>query len=160
MQENEGTMRRASLSEKLVIDDVMKAAIQLQAALRGMPIGTLIRSIRTQLGMSQETLAKRAGVPQPTISRIEHGQENFEISTLRKILHAVSFDLVLAPVLYGSIEAIREEQAKKIAQKRVQYLLGTMNLEQQRPDPKFVEQLLKQETDRLLQGSGTQLWDE
>jgi transcriptional regulator with XRE-family HTH domain len=110
--------------------------------------------------MSQGTLAKRARVPQSTISRLERGQENFELSTLRKILRAMSFDLVLAPVLQGSIDSIREEQAKKIAQKQVQYLSGTMNLEQQQPDPQFVESLLKQETERLLHGSGTQLWGE
>ena len=153
-------MGKSSISEKLVIDEVTKASVQLRSALRGMPIGTLVRSIRTQLGMSQATLAKRSGVPQPTISRIEHGQENFELSTLRKILRAMSFDLILAPVSEGSINSIREDQAKKNAQKRVQYLSGTMNLEQQHPDPKFIESLLKQEMERLFHGSGKQLWEE
>lgn len=153
-------MKQAFISEKLFLEEVRNAALQLQSVLKGLSIGTLIRSIRKQLGMSQRVLAKRSGIPQATISRIEQGQENVELSTLCRLLHSMSCDLVIAPLLRGSIETIRQEQAKKIAQRQVQYLTGTMNLEQQEPDPKFIESLMKQEIEKLLQGASSQLWED
>ena len=153
-------MKRASISEKLVLNEVTTASTQLRSVLRGMHIGVLVRSIRMQLGMSQKALANRAGVIQSTISRVEQGQENIELSTLNKILRAMCCDLVVAPLLRKPIDSTREEQAKKIAQKRAKYLSGTMHLEQQQPDRCFIDDLLKQEVDKLLQGPSTQLWEE
>ena len=40
-----------------------------------MTIGQLIIKYRTQLGMSQLALATQSGVPQATISDIEHGAD-------------------------------------------------------------------------------------
>jgi transcriptional regulator with XRE-family HTH domain len=110
--------------------------------------------------MSQRILAKRAGVPQSTVSRIEQGQRDVTLSTLQKILGAVSCDLVIAPLLQDSIDSIRRKQAKKVAEKQVMYLQGTMNLEDQQPDSRFIEELLKQEVERLLQGPSAKLWEE
>jgi len=62
--------------------------------------------------------------------------------------------------LQDSIEAIRRKQARKIAEKRVSYLKGTMNLEEQQPDPRFIEEILKREEEHLLQGPGSKLWEE
>lgn len=153
-------MKPFSPSEKLLIEEVSQTAKSLAVVVRGLSIGELIKITRTQLGMSQTCLAKRAGVPQSTVSRIEKGQRDLSLYTLQKILSAISCDLVIAPTLQESIETIRRKQAKKIAQKHVHYLKGTMNLEEQQPDARFVEELLKQEEDQLLQGPNAKLWEE
>lgn len=153
-------MKSLSPSEKLLIEQISQAAQNLQAAVRGLAIGELIKLIRIQLGMSQASLARRAGIPQSTVSRVEKGQRDLSLSTLQKILIALSCDLVIAPVLQDSIENIRRKQAKKVAQKRVRYLKGTMNMEEQQPDDRFIEELLKQEEDQLLQGPNVRLWAE
>lgn len=153
-------MRHRSPSQKLLVDEIMRVARKLQTATRGLPIGDLIKTIRKHLGMSQQVLAKRAGVPQSTVSRIESGQKDMSLSTLRKILGALSCDLVIAPVLKDSIDALRQKQARKLAKLQVNYLRGTMNLENQQPDPRFIEEILKQEEERLLQGPNTKLWQE
>ena len=132
-------MKQPPFSEKLLIEEVTQASGKLRTAVRGLSIGILIRSIRTHLGISQQILAKRAGVPQSTVSRIEQGQRDMTLSTLHKILSAISCDLVMAPLLYDSIEVIRKRQAKKIAKKHVNYLKGTMNLENQQPDVRFID---------------------
>ena len=44
--------------------------------------------------------------------------------------------------------------------RRVQYLKGTMNLEDQQPDSTFIQELLKQEEESLLKGPNSQLWEE
>ena len=153
-------MKSFSLSEKLLIEEITQAAQKTRIAVRGLAIGALIKSIRLQLGMSQKALAKRAGVPQSTISRIEQEERDANLSTLNKILVAISCDLVIVPLLQDSIDAIRRKQARKMAENQVRYLKGTMNLEDQQPDSRFIAELIKQEEERLLQGPNSKLWDE
>lgn len=153
-------MKSFSSSEKFLIQEVTQASQKVRAAVRGLAIGVLIKSIRMQLGMSQKALAQRAGVPQSTVSRIEKGQRDTSLSTLHKILGAISCDLVIAPLLQDTIDAIRRKQARKIAEKRVRYLKGTMNLENQQPDSQFIDELIKQEEELLLQGPNAKLWED
>ena len=153
-------MKSFSPSEKLLIEEIMQAAQKTRTAVRGLTIGALIKSIRVQLGMSQKALAKRAGVPQSTISRIEQEERDANLSTLNKILSAISCDLVIVPLLQDSVDTIRRKQARKMAEKQVRYLKGTMNLEDQQPDSRFIAELIKQEEERLLQGPNSTLWDE
>jgi len=153
-------MKSFSPSEKLLIEEITQATQKTRIAVRGLSIGALIKSIRVQLGMSQKALAKRAGVPQSTISRIEQEERDANLSTLNKILSAISCDLVIVPHLQDSIDAIRRKQARKMAEKQVRYLKGTMNLEDQQPDSRFIAELIKQEEERLMQGPNSKLWDE
>ncbi len=153
-------MKSYSPSEKLLIEEIMQAAQKARVATRGLTIGALIKSVRVQLGMSQKALAKRAGVPQSTISRIEQEERDANLSTLNKILSAISCDLVIIPLLQDSIDAIRRKQARKMAEKQVRYLKGTMNLEDQQPDSRFIVELIKQEEEHLLKGPNSKLWDE
>ena len=153
-------MKLFSPSEKLLIEEIMQAAQKTRVAVRGLTIGALIKSIRVQLGMSQKALAKRAGVPQSTISRIEQEERDANLSTLNKILGAISCDLVIVPLLQDSVDTIRRKQARKMAEKQVRYLKGTMNLEDQQPDSRFIAELIKQEEERLMQGPNSKLWDE
>ena len=153
-------MKSFSPSEKLLIEEIMQAAQKTRIAVKGLTIGALIKSIRVQLGMSQKALAKRAGVPQSTISRIEQEERDANLSTLNKILGAIACDLVIVPLLQDSIDAIRRKQARKMAEKQVRYLKGTMNLEDQQPDSRFIAELIKQEEERLMQGPNSKLWDE
>jgi len=153
-------MKSRSTSESLLIEEVMQTSQKIKVSLRGLSVGTLIRMIRIQLGMSQKVLAKRAKLPQATISLIEKGQRNASLSTLNKVLEAISCDLIIIPLLHDSIEKIRRQQARKIAEKHVNYLKGTMNLEDQQPDARFIEALIKEEEERLLRGSNARLWEE
>jgi transcriptional regulator with XRE-family HTH domain len=153
-------MKSNSTSEKLLIEEVRQTSKGLREAVRGLSIGVLIKLIRLQLGMSQQALAKRAGVPQSTVSRVERSEADTSLSMLNKILSAISCDLVIAPQLQESIDAIKKKQARKIAQKHMHYLKGTMNLEDQQPDSRFLDELLKAEEDRLLRGPCAELWRE
>lgn len=143
-----------------MLEEISDAAAKAKGALRGLSAGQLVKAIRLQLGMSQQILAKRANVPQPMISRIERGGREPNLTTLIKVFSALFCDLIVAPILSESIQTIRHRQAKKKAEKHAQYLKGTMSLEAQQPDSKFLQTLMKKEEDRLLQGSGTELWEE
>lgn len=151
-------MNRRNYSEMLLLEEVTECAEEAYRIIRNLPIGAFVKMIRSQLGMSQVILAQRANVPQSTISRIEKGDKHTNLSTLKKVLAALSCELVLLPKLKEPIEKIRRDQAKKQAQKHIRYLKGTMSLEEQEPDSKLTERLLKQEEERLLQGPGSKLW--
>jgi hypothetical protein len=80
---------------------------------------------------------------------------------LNKILNALSCDVIIVPLLQDSIDVLRHTQAKKVAEKRVRYLKGTMNLEDQQPDSRFVMELIRCEEERLLRGGpNAKLWEE
>ena len=129
-------------SELLLIEEIAKEGAKALQAARGLSPGTLIKMIRKQIGMPQEVLARKAKVPQSTISRIEKGQGDPSLATLRRILQALECDLAVLPILREPISTIRKRQARKRAEAKVRYLLGTMHLEEQEPDKKFTDALL------------------
>lgn len=147
-------------SEQLLIEEIAKEGAKASQTARGLSPGTLIKMIRKQIGMPQEVLALKAKVPQSTISRIEKGRGDPSLATLRNILQALQCDLVILPILREPVSTIRRRQARKIAEAKVRYLLGTMHLEEQEPDKKFTDALLQQEEEKLLKGSNSTLWKE
>ena len=62
-----------------------------------MPAKTLLRYARRSAGFSQRELARRSGVPQPAIARIESGLTNPRTDTLDRLLAACGFRLDLLP---------------------------------------------------------------
>lgn len=147
-------------SEQLLIEEITKEGARAYQAARGLSPGALIKMIRKQIGISQEVLAYKAQVPQSTISRIENENGDPSLSTMRNILQAIDCELVVLPVLRKSVSAIRRKQARKKAEAKVRYLLGTMHLENQEPDKKFIDILLEQEEEKFLKGSNSTLWKE
>lgn len=153
-------MKKPTKSEKLFLEDIFASAEALKAEQKGSSLGQIISLIRSQLGMSQRTLAKRANIPQATISRIESGQQDPNITTLRKISRALNCELVLSVTPNISLERQRQKQAQKKAHEKIQYLRGTMSLEDQEPDKRFFDALLKEETKNLLDSYSPELWEE
>ena len=67
-----------------------------------------LRRLRLQAGLTQKELAKRAGVSQSLIARIEAGTVDPRVSTLRRIISAIPFkeefkkasQIMCSPVIY------------------------------------------------------------
>jgi transcriptional regulator with XRE-family HTH domain len=57
--------------------------------------GELLREARKRHGVSQQSLARRAGTTQSAISRIERGGVSPTFETLKELLYLVGEDLVL-----------------------------------------------------------------
>ena len=56
-------------------------------------VGARLRSLRTSYGLSQRELARRAGVPNGTISMIEQGQVSPSIASLKRVAAGLSLSL-------------------------------------------------------------------
>lgn len=153
-------MKKPKKTEKLLLEDISIAAKVLLTQQRGLEIGQMIALIRNQLRMSQRALAKRAGVPQATISKIESIRLQPNIATLHKILNALECDLLVTAVPRMDFETIRRNQALAKAEKKIRYVRGTMSLEKQEPDQKLLKELLEDELKNLLESSSSKLWDE
>jgi transcriptional regulator with XRE-family HTH domain len=52
-------------------------------------IGLTVKGLRTELGMTTTDLAKKVGISQAQISRLENGQQGFRSGTLVKIAKAL-----------------------------------------------------------------------
>jgi transcriptional regulator with XRE-family HTH domain len=59
--------------------------------------GRSLRSARRRAGLTQRALAARSGVAQPTIARIESGDENPRILTLERLLQAYGETIEAVP---------------------------------------------------------------
>ncbi|MEE9593895.1 MAG: CBS domain-containing protein [Candidatus Hydrothermarchaeales archaeon] len=80
-----------------------------------------LRELRLKAGLTQTELAKRAGISQPLVARIESGDIDLRASTLRKILQALqegskgglsARDVMSFPVLHVKPEDIISDASK------------------------------------------------
>lgn len=120
---------------------------------------SLILLTRVRLGMTQAQLAKRCGLTQSHIANIENGKVDVQLSTLRRIFAALDCRLVLAPQPLGDLDELIRRQARAAALKRVKRVRGTMAMEAQRPDEGMLEDLIKAETEKLLQSRSSEIWE-
>lgn len=74
------------------------------------PIAQLVRR-RRALGLSQQTIAERAGLTQTYLSKIEREAIDPRLSTVQEIARAETLELVLVPAeLLPSIRALLAEE--------------------------------------------------
>jgi transcriptional regulator with XRE-family HTH domain len=59
---------------------------------------SLIREARLAEGLTQAQLARRLGISQPSVARLEAAGDNVTVATLRRALNALSRGLVLQAV--------------------------------------------------------------
>lgn len=120
-----------------------------------------IRVIREALGMSAKQLGKRVGLSQPRISRLEiaESEGDLKLSTLRKIAEGLNMKFVYAFVPETSLEEMVQDQAKKIALKRMTKVNHTMRLEEQELSYDEKEKTLDDLTQKILITEPKDFWD-
>lgn len=121
---------------------------------------SLVMLLRVQLGMTQAQLARRCGMAQSQVARIEKGKVDLQVGTLRRLLEALDCRLIVAPLPKKSVEDTVRAQAEKAARKKVSRVTGTMALEKQRPDDRLIEELVRAETEKLLRARSSEIWNE
>lgn len=141
---------------------------QLDEKLKGLkdsPIANVefgwIKSIRKALGMSTFQLAKRAGLDQSRITRIENAEVNgdLNLSTLKKIAEALNMRLVYAFVPEEGLEEMVHDQAEKIAKERLAKVSHTMKLENQELTESDKAKALDDLVQKILIDEPKDFWD-
>ena len=151
-------MKNPSIPEKILLEEIRELVIPLQRSYNNISVGLYIRMIREQLKMSQVDLARRARVPRMTISRIERDKVNPSVQILRKILKALFCDLLIIPVPICSLEKIKEERARKLAESYSSYIRGTMSLEKQALDDRLIDEFVKKDITDILNSTTINMW--
>jgi transcriptional regulator with XRE-family HTH domain len=64
----------------------------------------LLKRARRRAGLTQRSLAERAGMPQSTVGRIESGALHPRTDTLMRLLHASGHELELGPRLGEGVD--------------------------------------------------------
>ena len=121
-----------------------------------------IKAIREALGMTTAQLAKRLGVSQPRILGIEKAESSgtVKLETLERAARALDCRLVYALVPKGSLESMTEDRARTLARKRLRATSHSMALEDQRVDKADEEEHLERLVQKLLNQSGSVLWED
>jgi transcriptional regulator with XRE-family HTH domain len=69
-----------------------------------MRIGRALSEARRRAGLTQRQLAERAGVPQPTVARIERDTVSPLVATLQRLLRETGQELSLQPRLGDGVD--------------------------------------------------------
>ena len=85
--------RIANIARELATDPEYEAALAELEPYE--EIARQLVSFRIEHGLSQAELARRCGVSQPAIARLERGEHEPRLATLRRVAHALDADLVL-----------------------------------------------------------------
>jgi transcriptional regulator with XRE-family HTH domain len=81
------------LDRELRRDSEYEAALQELAPYE--QIARQLIAFRIEHGLSRAELARRCGVSKPAIARLERGEHEPRLATLRRVAHALDADLVL-----------------------------------------------------------------
>ena len=62
-----------------------------------LPPAVFLRALRSALRMSQRQLARRSGLTQPHVARLENGEDGVQLATLKRLFDAMFCDLLVLP---------------------------------------------------------------
>lgn len=123
-------------------------------------LGQRIKSAREAIGMSQAQLAKRIGVTQQAITKIENRADSSSAITLEKTLSALGIELLFALSSKETLEQKLYNQALKKAHALVARAHANMAMERQHPgDKKYAEQV-KKLADEMAENPDYSLWED
>ncbi|OGR89784.1 MAG: hypothetical protein A3J74_09705 [Elusimicrobia bacterium RIFCSPHIGHO2_02_FULL_57_9] len=156
------SLRKESLpvSNRIMMDRLVSCGKKLPEATEEFAPHVVIRRIRNALHMTQAQLAKRAGMPQSHLAKIEIGKVDVQLSTLRRILRAMYCEAVVLPKFLKSPQAALAERIKGVARRKIARVSGTMALENQLPDDKMIRALIRSEQERLMSRPSAEIWEE
>jgi transcriptional regulator with XRE-family HTH domain len=91
--------------EELLTDPEVRREVERDAFAH--EVALWILRYRTEHGWSQRELARRVGVKQPVIARLEAGETEPKVSTLARLAEALGTDLVIRVAAHATLAAPR-----------------------------------------------------
>lgn len=115
-----------------------------------------INTVREAIGMTAVQLAKRLGVTQPRIARMEMNEENLKLCTMKKVAEAMNCDFVYYFKPKTTFQDIVRNQAMKKAE---EILLGVnLNMALENQDIRTKE-AIDDMADDFISGNTKRIWD-
>jgi predicted DNA-binding mobile mystery protein A len=129
-----------------------KYATGTVGAVRVRPRSGWIKAVRTALGMSQDTLAKRLGVTRAAVTHLESAERDgaITLSKLSEVAAALNCTLVYALVPDSSLEEVVRQQAARVVDRQLGYVNATMTLEDQAVGPREQGSLRAQQIEATI----------
>jgi predicted DNA-binding mobile mystery protein A len=142
------------------LDQTLKRFEALKAT--SVPAKGWIRAVRDALGMSGKQLAKRMGVNQQRIARMERDERpgKITVKTLQAAAEAMDCVFVYALVPRESLEQTIRGQARKLAKKQFAYSNQLMRLENQELSDAEKETVFKNLIEEIVWTMPKPLWEE
>lgn len=147
MKSNKTKIR--SLDKKLCLYTSMSSALPQNSS--------WIKTIRETLGMTALQLAKRLGVTQPRVFKMEQNENNLKISTMKKVAEGLNCHFVYALVPKKSLENTLKNQALKKAKELLKDVNASMALENQLAES---PEILYDFADELIRTKAKLIWEE
>ncbi len=121
-----------------------------------------IKLVREALGMSTTQLAKRVGIDQSRISRLENNEAagDLKLSSMKKIADGLGMKFVYAFIPADSLEAMVQQQARKVARKQLSIVNHTMRLEDQELSTEEKAKAFDDLVQKILIDDPKDFWDE
>lgn len=153
MSESKRTLHRTQLNDALgKYHPAVNAAV---------PRGGWAKSIREALGMTHAQVAARLKVSRQSVQDLEQAEakRRITVESLDRLAAAMGCRVVYALVPEGgSLDAVREHQARAVAEKLLSASDHSMRLEGQGVSKGERHRQLEQLVDSLLRGSPRKLW--
>lgn len=121
-----------------------------------------IKAMREALGMTTAQLARRLGVSQPNVVRIERSEaaRTVTLESLDKVARVLDCTLVYALVPNRALETVVREQAMRVANRHLRASAHSMRLEDQAIRQDAGDELARRLAEELLRGRPSRLWIE
>ncbi|MFA7255661.1 MAG: helix-turn-helix domain-containing protein [Candidatus Omnitrophota bacterium] len=139
--------------------------LQSQAKLPGwmtkdLPIGKQVQLIREAFGMTQAQLARRCGIRQSMIARIEGDLTiDLRLSTVQKLAKGLDCKLVSRFVPEEEIEKVIDQKSLEAARKLVGLSKATAGLEKQMPEDRYIEFQVREMQQKIREKRPSSFWD-
>ncbi|MDD5227102.1 MAG: helix-turn-helix domain-containing protein [Candidatus Omnitrophica bacterium] len=126
---------------------------------RDFPVGKQIQLIREALGMTQAQLAKRCGIRQNMVARIESNLAiDLRLSTVQKLAKGLDCRLISRFIPDEEIEKVLDRKSLEAARKLVGLSRSTAGLEKQMPEDRYVEQEVRAMQYKIREKRPSSLW--
>lgn len=152
--------RRLPVTESRILGRLVLYGMKAPEGIESLPVHHTIKILRRGLGMTQAQLAKRAGLVQSHLARIELGHVDLQISTLQRVFRALYCDSLVLPKFKIRPEEIVAGRVAETARKRVARVAGSMALEKQLPDDSMIRKLIRAEEERIKEKRSSEIWDD
>ena len=144
------------------INEMFRSKDQVPAWMKqDLPIGKQAQLIREALDMTQAQLAKRCGMRQDVIARIENNPSiDLRLSTIRRLAKGLGCSLLARMVPEEEIETVLDKKSLEAARKLVGLSKATAGLEKQMPEDRYIELQVREMQQKIREKRTSSIWDE